>query len=72
MSSEGTVPYTLLMFGLRVKEKNASEVRSGEYVVLGGIKLLHVREVVEMDGFFQIATELGNFLFSPSDVLRVI
>jgi hypothetical protein len=60
------------MFGLRVKEKNVSEIKAGEYVVLGGIKLLHIREIVETEGRVQLATELGNFLFLPSDILRVV
>lgn len=59
------------MFGLRYQEKHAAEIQAGEYVLLGGVKLLHVREVVPAEGLLQLVTEAGQLLFSPNDVLRV-
>lgn len=60
------------MFGLSGQEKYAKDIRAGEYVLLGGTKLLHVDEIRETEGVLHLITEAGKLLFASNDILRVI
>lgn len=60
------------MFGLRVREKAVQDIEAGEYLLLGGIKLLYISDILQTDGLFQLVTDAGKLLFPATDVLRVV